>query len=270
MNTTITILAKGAPNRCRDGQKTICAIGLSDEFGLLRLYPFSADDELSIWDVVEIRATKSTTDNRAESYRIESWNGLAKVNDADRKRALLNDCILKSGTEDPIAYQNKQRASIAIVLPLSIGVSLRRRIEEDALPNCTDPELASWVNVQADFNYKPYAIWTSHQGGNHESHIVAQEAYMGMLNNQVAPTRIFENMRLLDADYEKWFVLGNMRDRRQVWVIAHAHRLKKTPQATMLANFQTNDGRNDGWPYLHQEDGNARRADPQMKLQFTT
>jgi len=54
-----------------------------------------------------------------------------------------------------------------------------------------------------------------------------------------------------------------------VWVCPHIHRLKKTNIRTGL-NLQMSDGQNEGWPYLHQEETNAKDVGPQMQFSFIT
>lgn len=266
---TATIIAKGAPNRCSTGLISMCAIAVSSEFGLVRLYPltFESEADVKVWTNVRVVARRSQTDNRRESWRIESTSVIGKLESPQAKADLLESCVLKSGTTDPIAYQNQHRASIAVIkTELPLGCGLKPRKDREPEPSGDD---GWWGMTQAEFPFKPYLLWTSIQGGDHETHIVAQEAYCGMQNNASAQFRIFENMRLGDADYQHWIVLGNMKDRRNVWVCPHLHRLKKTNFAT-TSSLLTFDGSDDAWPYLGQEAINAKDAGPQMGLPFTT
>lgn len=265
---SVIVLAKGAPNKTSTGQVTMCAIGLSQEFGLVRLYPLTFDSEIkiSVWSKIEVTARRSTKDSRHESWRIDSSVLLGKVEDSETKSLILDQCVLKSGTEDPIAYQNKTKASIAVVkTKLPVGCGLRPRSNRQDVLDKDE----CWCMTQKEYPFKPYLLWTSDQGGEHETHIVAQEAYMGMLKNASCQMRIFENMRIGDPDYQHWIILGNMKDRRNVWVCPHVHRLKKTNFATTLS-LPTISGESEDWPYLSQEAVNAIDAGPQMSLPFTT
>jgi hypothetical protein len=246
---------------------SMCAIGVSDEFGLVRLYPltFEHTSDVKVWSQVSVTARRSQSDNRRESWRIEESSVVGKIECAQRKSEIIDSCILKSGSVDPIVYQNQNRASIAVVkASLRVGCSLKPRDNKEPDPTSDD---CWWGMTQAEYPYKPYLIWESDQGGLHETHVVAQEAYVGMLKNSSAPFRIFENMRIGDADYQHWLVLGNMKDRRNVWVCPHVHRLKKTSFdiATSLPIF---DGENADWPYLKQEAIDAKDAGPQLILPF--
>jgi hypothetical protein len=263
------ILAKGAPVQCSDGTIVMCAIALSEQFGLVRLYPLSvsADSDIRVWSIVSVKARRSQKDNRKESWRVMKCLQSGAVTCRDEKNSILNACVLKSGTQDPIAYQNATRASICIVKSTSaVGFSMMPRSESDFCNH--DPE-ETWVMTQSNYPFKPYIYWTSVQGVEHKTHVVAQEVYVGMHKNASCPARIFENMHLGDRDYEHWIVLGNCKDRRNVWVAPHIHRLKKTLLTTRL-NFPIFDGKSDAWPYLTQEDVNAKDAGQQMTFAFIT
>jgi hypothetical protein len=268
IETDCIILGKGAPNICKDGSKTMCCIGLSSQYGLIRLYPLSVtqDGDVKVWSKLRI-AMEKRSDSRAESYRLVDHQFLGLIDSRDDKSEILNSCCLKSGIEDPITYQNKKQASICVVKPINrIGTLLEPRDVEDS---SDADESEFWVRPQCSFPYKPFIKWTSIQGGSHTSHLVGQEVYCGMLNNSQSPHRIFENMRVGDPDYEHWLVLGNMRSRRNVWVVVHLHRLKKT-LSTIPLSFTTTDGAKDAWPYLSQEGRNASDVDRQLRLNFTT
>jgi hypothetical protein len=265
------VLAKGAPNRCRDGRKVMCAIAVSPSIGLIRVYPLSVtnDYDISIWSQVDLRLEVSKTDNRKESYRVSDYTVTGKLKSPSEKRDLLESCVLDSGTEDPIDHQNRLRRSIAIVRSQGgLGASLIARQEAGEVSCGGDEDC--FVVTQAEFPQKPYLHWTSKQGKSHTTHLVGQEVYMGMLRNQSTPFRIFENMHIGDRDYEHWLVLGNMKDRRNVWVAAHVHRQKKIAQQPIFSSLWITDGTSEGWPYATKEATDARFADSHPLLNSTT
>jgi hypothetical protein len=256
------VIAKGAPNRCRDGRKVMCAIAVSQSLGLIRIYPLSVenDSDIAIWSVVKLSLTISNTDNRKESYRVQSYEVTGDIKVPSEKMALMESCILDSGDIDPIDYQNERRKSIAIVKSVGpVGAMLAARESGGGIVASDDDE--GFVMTQADFPFKPYVQWTSKQGKSHTTHLVGQEVYMGMLHNQATPFRIFENLRIGDRDYDHWMVLGNMKDRRNVWVAAHLHRQKKIAQRPMFTNSWITDGVKSGWPYETQGATTARDAE---------
>jgi hypothetical protein len=270
MEVTAIVLAKGAPNRCRDGSTSMCAIAVSQQIGLFRMYPLSIkrDDEISVWTELKVSLAGSNTDQRKESFKLVDYEIIGRIDDRQTKRDLLNDCILKSGEQDPIDYQNMLRRSIAIVKSDGpVGASLIPRERCDVIAG-TDED--GFATTQAEFPFKPYIEWTSIQGKSHRTHLVGQEVYMGMLRNASTPFHIFDNLHIGDQDYEHWLILGNMKDRRTVWVAAHLHRQKKIAQQPIFSSSAITDGIQSGWPYETQEATNAKSAGPQMEFSFTT
>ena len=262
------IVAKGAPVRTSDGKTTMCAIAVSAELGLVRLYPLTVTEnsDVRLWRTVRVTARRSDKDNRRESWRVESCEAIGWQ--AERSRfELLDSLVLRSGKTDPIAYQNECKASIAVVkVTGAMGAGLVAR--SDSEKQTIDAE-DSWVMTQDQYPFKPYLFWNSLQGGEHKTHLLAQEVYVGLQKFAATPFRVFENMGIADPDFEHWMVLGNMKDRRNVWVCCMLHRLKKRAATTHLS-FGTCDGSDGAWPYLQQEAINAKDAGPQRVFAFTT
>lgn len=270
MRITGTVIAKGAPNRFSDGRTGMCAIVVSDELGLIRLYPLSitGGSEIRIWSRIACDIAKSTKDPRAESFRVVSSTMIDHIEDPNKKADLMNACVLRSGLEDPIKYQNANRKSIAVVKASgNVGASLEAK-EAELIDHNIDQEDA-WVMCQSEYPFKPFLLWKSIQGSDHRSHICSQEVYEGMRHNSATPFRVFENLHIGDPDYEHWLVMGNMKDRMNVWVCAHLHRQKKT-RSTTATSLLTFDGPEENWPYSQQEAINARTVEPQKTFSFTT
>jgi len=265
-----TVIAKGAPNRCRDGRTVMCAIVVSDEIGLARLYPLhvSSDEKIHVWSRVECKVEKTSRDPRLESFRVLTTNVTGCITDRAAKQRLLESCVLRSGNVDPIKYQNDNKRSISVVKASGhVGAELYPR-ETKQVDHSIDAEDA-WVMCQSEFPFKPKLIWKSIQGSEHRTHVCSHEIYEGIRRNSSTPFRVFENMHIGDPDYQHWLVLGTMKDHMSNWVCAHIHRQKKTALITNT-NFLTFDGKNENWPYSQQEAINAKTVDPQHTFNFTT
>lgn len=263
------IIGKGAPNRCKDGSATMCAIALTKELGLIRIYPIRIEHKVRVWDWVDIEAEPSKTDNRRESWKLTSINVIGAISDRDEKAAILDACILRSSNIDPIDYQDESRSSIAIVRGEIFYPYITWGQLEQPPENYESED--AWITCQVEYAHKPYVHWKSHAGKKHHSHIVAHEAYEWMRHEPTKPHSLFDNMKLINPDYMNWFVLGNMKNRRNVWVIVHVHRLKMPVNFFMQHSFAAQAGKGLDWPYSKQEAENAKRAeDPQMSLIFTT
>jgi len=268
--TTINgiVMGVGAPNICRDGKKTMCAILLSEQLGFVRIYPLPANERFSVWSRLRVEVERTQGDTRAESYKVRYHEvTAAPITDANQKREILNACILKSGIQDCQEYMNERRASIAMIKLRRETVSAAMDMKVPA-PLPDDYEYA-WIMTQAQHWQKPYLQWQSEQGKMHKTHLVAREVYEGLRKNPNEPWSIYNNMRIGNPDYEHWLLLGNMRNHRNVWVGVHLHRLKKPTSGSIPLFSMIRDGKPEGWPYCEQETSNVHVADNQQLL-FTT
>ena len=265
---TITgiVLGIGAPNRTHDGRAVQCGIILGDEHGLCRVYADFGGcmDKISVWDRVVCSVHVHAGDNRIESWKLDDSIVLGKIGSSSEKRAILDACCLNCGEEDPIDYMNRERRSICVIRQSVTGIGCGMEVREfDESPD--------WVMTQCETPQRPYVWWKSVAGKKHEHQLCAHEAYEWLRKNPSDASQLWSNMQIMNIDYTKWFVLGNTKDKRNVWVVVHVHRLKKTTQQPTLASCSINDGRPDGYPYLPLADLRARRvASTGQQLLFTT
>jgi hypothetical protein len=270
MKATGILLGVGAPNLCRDGRKTMCAILLSDELGLIRIYPLPGNESFPVWSKLHVEIEKSQTDNRKESYKVKYHEVIGHpITCQDQKREVLESCVLKSGLEDCQDFMNapERRGSIAMV-------KLQRETLTAAMDmkmptSAPDDEEFGWIITQAQHWQKPYLSWKSEQGKAHKTHLVAREVYEGLRKNPEQPWNIYNNMQIGNPDWEHWLLMGNMRDHRNVWVGVHLHRLKKSKGGSIPLFSTIRDGKPDAWPYCEQEASNVPVVDNQPLL-FTT
>lgn len=263
------VLGVGAPNRTRDGSKTMCAIVLTEDLGFIRIYPIPAEQKFEVWSNVVVATERSATDNRSESYKLKYFEVHNLIKDREQRRDILESCVLKSGTDDPLEYCNSKRTSIALVKipPNTLGIAMSPR--SSALRVCSDDQEYSWVLSQDQHWQKPYLEWQSEQGKPHTTHLVGREVYMGLQNNPQRPLAVYENLGITVPDYEHWLLLGNMKDRRNVWVGVHLHRQKKQIGGSIPLFSAARSGKPDGWPYCEQENSNVSVVDNQLEM-FTT
>lgn len=253
------ILGVGTPNICASGEKTMCAILLS-EMGLFRVYPIPGGLAFPVWSKIKATIKRPKTDSREESWSLIDFEILGRIKNASEKRAILDRCILKSGVDDPLDFQNSEKKSIAIVKPKMVGGQIDQR---DAR------EDSDWVHTQDMAWTKPFINWTSEQGGSHKSHLVSREAYETIRRNPDSPWDLFRNLNLGSRDWDFWLIMGNMKNRRNVWCAVHLHRLKKTSGLSIPLYCDLTSGRKEDWPYSMQQDGNVPSAEGQL-LMFTT
>jgi hypothetical protein len=257
------VLAVGAPNVTSDRRKVMCAIVLTQQLGLIRIYPFAWNDRVKQWALVTVAVRKSNKDTRLESFRVvaDSLSVIGSVADREHRHRMLEQCEHR-GTDDPIQAMNKLCRSIVVVrVSGCCGTKLVPR--ETAPLNGDDDD--PWLIPQKAYPLKPYLEWRSEAGVNHSTHICALEFYYGMQRFVEHPHRVFENAHIGDPDWSHWLVLGNMNAHRNIWVAAAIHRQKKTPVATAL-NFEADSGPFDGWPYCTPAAVAANVVDLQRRL----
>lgn len=256
------IVGIGAPNRTADGRLVQCCIALTKEFGLVRLF---AEFKLimstvSLWEEVNVIAIKTSKDVREESWKLLAIETVGKVECSHEKRSILNHIVLPSGSEDPIAYQNARLLSIAVAVPVKQTLSATMKSQDSEYTE--DGFIA-----QCNQSNRAYIDWESCSGSRHNLACVGHEVFEGLRKNPSAPMRVFENMHTHDQDWDKWLVLGNTQ-KRNVWVIVHVHRLKKTTLGRTEQSLWITDGDLSGGPYLRKEVMRARAApfNPQKTL----
>jgi len=244
----------GAPNESKTHGKTMCAILLTKELGFVRVYPIDAQSSFPVWGVGEFDFTKGS-DPRDESYKITGFNITGKIEDHAMKREILNSCVLKSGHQDPMDFQNELRKSIFLVKPSwgDVEVTLTQKVPAIS----PDDEECGWIITQGKHWLKPYVKWVSDQGKEHSSHLGGREIYEGIRNNPVSPWNLMNNIQIMNPDYEHWMLMGNMKDKRNVWLCVHLHRLKKETCGSTPLFSHPIIGSDSAWPYSSQRTSNV-------------
>lgn len=260
------VLGIGAPNRTHDGRAVQCAIILGNDHGLCRVFAdFDGTmNAMRVWDRVALAVHIHAADQRAESWKLDAATWISRVCDPAQKRQILEACVLDAGQRDPIDLLDDERRSIGVVRPRQVGMGYGMEVRDFE-------ESPDWVMAQCETPQKPYLAWQSGAGKSHRHQICAHEAYEWLRKNPSRTSQLFDNLRIADIDYDKWLLVGNTKDRRNVWVVVCVHRLKKTTRQPTLASCSIADGRPSGWPYLPLEDIAARRvASTGQQLLFTT
>ena len=240
----------------------MCAILLSKEIGLFRVYPIPGECRFPVWSNVQVELEEPKSDPRHESYHLTRYEIKSTIKDRYLKRDILESCILGSGTDDPIVFQNTQRSSIALVkaVPDTLGMTLTSQFAEDD---------GDWVMTQSKAPAKAKLNWKSIQGSNHENTIVSREVFEWVRKNPTSIGGLIDNLQIYNPDFEKWILLGNMKNHLKAWVVVHIHRLKKTPHHFTQSFCNPMRGSADDWPYSKQRESNVSVADDQL-LMLTT
>lgn len=245
----------GAPNDSASNGKTMCAIILTKEYGFIRVYPIPAEDRFPIWSMGSFVIVKGS-DPRPSSWKLETYELTGKIDCQSTKREILDRCVIKTGFDDPMNYQNANRQSIFMVKPNwgTVSVSLTQKVPKQ-IP--TDDQDCGWIVTQGRHWLKPYIEWESDQGIAHKSHLGGREIYEGIRNNPTAPWNLMNNLQIMNPDYEFWMLMGNMKNKMNVWLCVHLHRLKKSIGGSTPLFSHPIIGENSAWPYEKQQDKNV-------------
>ena len=258
MNTKGIIMGVGAPNNSLKNGKSMCAIILTREMGFIRIYPIPASESFPVWGTVNLILSKGS-DPRDESYKLESFNVTGEVKRSESKREILNAACIKSGMDDPMKYQNTRRKSIFLVKPTwgDVEVTLSQKVPD--IP--PDDDECGWIVTQGRHWLKPYLKWESDQGSEHTSHLGGREIYEGIRNNPHKPGNLIDNIQIMNPDFEHWMLMGNMKNKRNVWLCVHLHRLKKSTSGSTPLFSHPIIGSDTAWPYSEQEGSNVEIVD---------
>lgn len=249
----------GAPNETTNHGKTMCAIVLTKSDGFIRVYPIPAHEIFPVWGKVKLEITKGS-DNRDSTWKLISWSIYGKIENSEEKHEILTACELKSGMDDPCDYMNKLKKSIYLIrldwgnIELALSQKIPCQIADD-------DEEYGWIVTQAKHWLKPYITWKSQQGKNHKSHLGGREIYEGMRRNPTEPWNLMNNLQIMNPDYDRWMLMGNMKDYTNVWLCVHLHRLKKQISGSIPLFCNPIIGEKEGWPYSKQEARNVEIVD---------
>ena len=264
MKTEGIIMGVGAPNETTNSGKTMCAIVLTKNEGFMRIYPIPASESFPVWGRVNIEVEKGN-DGRDSTWKLTSWEVTGKIESAEEKREILTACELKSGMDDPCDFMNESRKSIFLVR-LDWGSTELTLSQKIPSYIASDDEECGWIVTQAKHWLKPYINWTSKQGKDHKSHMGGREIYEGLRRNPTEPWNLMNNLQVMNPDYERWMLMGNMKDRRNVWLCVHFHRLKKQISGSIPLFCNPIIGDNAAWPYANQKASNVPIVDGHGEL----
>ena len=147
----------GAPNDTRGSGKTMCAIVLTKDQGFIRIYPIPAVDEFPVWSDGFFEIEKGL-DPRSGTWKLISYRLRGKIECSQTKREILESCVIKSGFDDPMDFQNSNKQSIFIVRPNwgNVSVALTQKVPKK-IPE--DDEECGWIVTQwAEKNGKAVRI----------------------------------------------------------------------------------------------------------------
>lgn len=208
------VMGRARPQNLQDGREVICTAGYSDSFGLCRIYPTPAfSEKFRQWNILECNVRwgrHSRHDWRAESWHLENSKDLSMIEDGCR-------IITKKEREDAIKLLdgieltcpkilNKKRKSIGIVSPI-----IKKFYIKNSIP-------------QIEYSCNQVEGCTGHK-----QQLLEYGAWVWCKNNPTEMEKVFDNLRLMDTDYQKWFLVGNGIYHPSSFMIISVLRFKRIP-----------------------------------------
>jgi len=234
----LIILGRSVPVEIRNGRRPICVGGYSPTFGFVRLYPTFWQFPIHRWSIVEVDVTrprKPRHDNRIESWKIHGdrqdprklLKKIRVVGRLDREEwsAFLNNIV------DPcVNVLNEQKRSLGLIKPT---INACYFADNEAYKDYRRMTLDGSFQVKEknEFEYEPRLNYTctecTAKQGFHDQQLLEWGAYEWMRKNPSEIDRLWDNLRMEDDEYEKFFLVGNQLSHRRSFMVISVLRFKK-------------------------------------------
>lgn len=238
----LIILGRAVPVLLKDQRKTICTAGYSDELGFVRVYPTYHFDDIHIWDKVSIEVKKVSSDTRNESWKKLAQAQFKKISTIKNNKK-AKETLLESICQDCCTHDlNEERRSLAVIKPQIEDCYFKEitTTEEGKLITMSlmdffttqkTPKRKS-LQVKKNFNVIPYIKYRC--GDNcktkkaHNQQVLEWGGYQWIQKQPDNMNQLWENFRIFDEEWYKYFFIGNLHDQRTSWLIISILRGKKS------------------------------------------
>ena len=233
----LVVLGNAVPDEIKDGRKTICVAGYSQERGLIRVYPARPDSPVKWWNRLGVPLVRNPMDTRAESWKIQGskseWDSLTdKIKthgsvEMKHRRELWSK-ICKRHQVGCVSDLNDDRLSLGVVKPTILSHRLVKR-------DTYDPTIQATLTTETEYktihNYRlrpviRYRCSDCKATKYHEQQILEWGVYEWFRKHPGKEEQIWDNMHLDDPSWDKWFLVGNQARYRNSFMIISAIRFK--------------------------------------------
>ncbi len=231
----LIILGRSWPELLRDGRYSVCTAGYSKERGFIRIYPTRIYSPLKAWNIVNVCVERNSSDTRKESWKIvgskNEWDNLdknIKVIGSLERAERIN--LLRKLSTDSTENLRSMGRTLGLVKPEIISWVLKDAgIEPSIQTTLTGMKL----KTKKHFKSKPYVKYRClpNCGSKqpHDQQLIEFGAYM-WINKHTSKSdqeKVFDNLRLGDKAWEKYFLVGNLAHKRKTFMIISVMRFKK-------------------------------------------
>jgi len=240
----LIVLGRTAPEDSKTYGESVCMAGYSPEFRqFMRVYPLNTRSNIKARDVISAELERNNKDHRIESWAI-------KGRDESKSIRIIGDLIEKEdirlyfdkNTSESITELNKKRLSLGVIKPDIFEVVLKTR-EAIKDPNqlylFDDCEKQYKLKTAGDYFIAPYIRITC---GSFTQCIQIREwgVYELMRKRELEGERItpdyLQKALRITPDRIVYFVVGNMNQFRNNWLIIKSFSYKKNHQQKSLFN----------------------------------
>jgi hypothetical protein len=259
--TDLVVLGRAAPEEMGDGRQTVCTGAWSPDEGFIRLYPIDPEANLfSRWDVIDAEVERNPKDARHESWKIKGrkQNQKEKVEIKGTYPREKRATLLHNLEDECVNVINDERRSLGIVKPEDIDELVFEEWDDDDAGHVQAKLLEELDGNKPDnrdeFEYNIKLRYTcpscQTSQGFHNQTLLEWGAYMGLKNNPHNPSKLEENYRLRDDDYDHWLFVGNLNRHKQSFIVISIIWLKNdvpinstlTPYPKKAPDFEPIDG----------------------------
>lgn len=244
----LIILGRSCPEEIRNGRRTICVAGFSPSCGFIRLYPTRWDSPLKRWSIVKVpveRPIRPKYDGRLESWKIigskREWERLSdKIEVIGKFPRKDQPNFVKSLVVNCVSDIYESGKSLGIIEPTII----EHYFEEQDMVTSVQTNLFGElrVKIKEEFQFEPrikYQCSDCRVGrGFHDQQVIEWGAYEYMRKYPEKKEQIWENFGLDNDDYDKFFLVGNMHQYPNAFLIISILRFKRsTTKKLSLKDF---------------------------------
>ncbi|CEA12794.1 hypothetical protein [Methanobacterium formicicum] len=241
----LIILGRACPEKIRDGRITVCTAGYSETSGFIRVYPTHLYMPWHQWDIVSVPVEQNPYDNRTESWKIKGskheWDSLHKkidiVGNFKEKHRLD---FLHNLVDGCVKGINDDKRSLGIIKPTINNVFFAEQKNYDSTTQI-DLSGLEQTKVKDQYPNQPrikYNCSDCKATNNHDQQVLEWGFYEWMRKNPGNIEQVWDNARISDSEYEKFFFIGNHFRYRSSFFIISVLRVKKKGIQKSLIPFK--------------------------------
>lgn len=234
------VLGNAVPDELKDGRKTICVAGFSKGLGLVRIYPVPPKAPVKRWNILEVPVERNSQDTREESWKIQGskseWNILAdrlilkdRLKDRSNQIKLVKDLKSSKYAYPCVERINETKKSIGIIDPkiLKCYFEVREKYDPSVQKTLTSDDPFRTIRSYPEIPKIVYTCAPKCESKNpHDQQVLEWGIYEWIRQNPEERDKVWENLHIVDEEYERTFLVGNQARYRSSFVIISIFRHK--------------------------------------------